>query len=185
MKVCRSTKLNLLNTMVKSKHKFLVPPSGRNRKFEFLTIKIYFLNQSRLQMSVGDDIKGQLTHYITSRWFHLRTENCQILNSSKKYGILRVLPPANWEILTFSLVGVPLNTDIKGNFRVFGQIMDLDFVFFLVHYIIGFKMTSWPRNLTTFVDFAMNDLAKVGQSSSQNSQFVQQTVIFGKRVRFF
>ena len=155
--------------MVKSRNKFLVPPSGRNRKFEFLTIKIYILNQSRLQMSVGDDIKGQLTHYITSRWFHLRTENCQILNSSKKYrnrGTLvpvRILEPVIWTI--------------------FGQIMDLevlDFVFFLVHYIIGFKMTFWPRNLTTFVDFAMNDLAKVGQSSSQNSQFVQRTAIFWK-----
>ena len=173
MKLYGSTKLNLLNTMVKSKNKFLAPPSGRKRKFEFLTIKIYILNQSRLQMSVGDDIKGQLTHYITSRWFHLRTENCQILNSSKKI-------PKSRDIRTGRILG-PVGPVVSVQF--FGQIMDLevlDFVYFIVHYIIGFKMTFWPRNLTTFVDFAMNDLAKVGQSSSQNSQFVQRTAIFWK-----
>ena len=39
-------------------------------------------------------------------------------------------------------------------------------------------MTFWPHNLTTFVDFAMNDLAKVGQSSSHNSQFIHSVWTF-------
>ena len=39
-------------------------------------------------------------------------------------------------------------------------------------------MTFWPQNLTTFVDFAMNDLVKVGQSSSHNSQFIHSVWTF-------